>query len=444
MKHSDSTSSTSLRPENSVAILCIGTELTRGELVNSNAAWLAEQLVASGFLPLHQWVIDDDDARIGEALAELSKRAAIIVSTGGLGPTTDDRTASATAMHLGVPMVRDEASLQTIRDRFAKLGRPMSPSNQKQADFPQGADILTNPVGSAPGFSVVIGAEHTHASSTQSTGDKTKLTPSEGARAFFMPGVPREMKKMFREQVLPRIQNRGKNNIHQIRMRTFGLPESVVGEKLAGIEETNPGVTIGYRAHFPEIEVKVLATHDSDAENYAERVAAEVRGRLGAVVFGGERDSFAGVTVAKLAEKQWQVALAESCTGGLATQMLTRIAGASKVLLGGVVAYDNALKIDWLGVDPTHIETHGAVSEVVALSMAEGIRRKTKAQIGIGITGIAGPSGGTPEKPVGTVYVACSTEQQSVCEQLSFAWEREQIQTIASYVALRLIQQACS
>ncbi|MBN9166269.1 MAG: competence/damage-inducible protein A, partial [Myxococcales bacterium] len=218
-------------------MLSIGTELTRGELVNTNASWLATGLTELGFEVIEHCTVDDDKGRIVAALDRLARAAKVIVCTGGLGPTTDDLTTVAVAAALGVGIERDEASLDHIRRRFEKLGRTMSESNAKQADFPAGAAILPNPIGTAPGFAVEI----------------------HGARAFFMPGVPREMKRMFDEHVVPRIREVAPNDSHQLRFRTFGLPESVVGEKLDGIEAAFPGVTIGYRAHFPEIEVKVLA-----------------------------------------------------------------------------------------------------------------------------------------------------------------------------------------
>ncbi|HEY8077587.1 MAG TPA: competence/damage-inducible protein A, partial [Labilithrix sp.] len=207
-------------------VLSIGTELTRGELVNTNATTISSVLTDLGFEVTEHAVVDDDEPRIVAVLERLAKTMDVIVSTGGLGPTTDDLTTAAVARTLGAALVRDEGSLDHIRRRFERLGRPMSESNAKQADFPEGATVLANPIGTAPGFEVKIGR----------------------ARAFFMPGVPKEMTKMLDEQVVPRIRDLAPNDAHQIRYRTFGLPESIVGEKLAGVEAAFPGVTIGYRA----------------------------------------------------------------------------------------------------------------------------------------------------------------------------------------------------
>ncbi len=405
------------------AILSIGTEITRGELVNTNAAWLAAALADLGFEVLEHCTVDDDEARIVAALERLSRTAKVIVSTGGLGPTTDDLTTVAVAKALGVPLERDEGSLDQIRRRFDKLGRTMSASNAKQADFPKGATVLANPIGTAPGFEVSLGQ----------------------ARAFFMPGVPREMMRMFDEQVTPRIRELSPNDSHQIRFRTFGLPESVVGEKLAGIEEQNPGVTIGYRAHFPEIEVKVLARakDKSEAHELATRVAAEVRARLSDVVYGEGEDTFPGVVGRALRTRGWTLAIAESCTGGLVGHLLTREPGASDFLVLDAVTYANSAKQQVLGVDEDALRGHGAVSAEVATRMAEGARRVSGADVALSITGIAGPTGGTETKPVGLVYLAVSTNKGTVVKERNFQYrDRAQIQTIAAYAGLQMVLEA--
>lgn len=405
------------------AVFSIGTELTRGELVNSNAAWLSAGLTDLGFEVIEHCVVDDDKARIVAALDRLARSVKIIVCTGGLGPTTDDLTSEAVAAALGVELVRDEASLDHLRRRFEKLGRTMSESNAKQADFPQGATILSNPVGTAPGFMVEI----------------------RGAHAFFMPGVPHEMQRMFDDHVVPRIREFAPNDSHQIRFRTFGLPESVVGEKLSGVESAFPGVTIGYRAHFPEIEVKVLA-RSSDrtaATDLAERAAAEVRSRLGDVIYGQGEDTFAGVVGRALRTRGWTLAIAESCTGGLVGHLLTKEPGASDYLVLDAVTYANSAKQAVLGVDEEVLRGHGAVSAEVATRMAEGARRVSGADVALAITGIAGPTGGTEAKPVGLVYLAVSTAKGTVVKEQRFPGERRWIQTLASYVGLAMVQAAC-
>ena len=403
------------------AVLSIGTELTRGEIINSNAAWLGAELTAIGFEVVEHAVVDDNRDRIAEALRRLATRARVVVSTGGLGPTTDDVTTDAVASSLGVRLVRDDASLDHIRRRFEKFGRTMGPSNAKQADFPEGADILPNPLGTAPGFGVGVGE----------------------CVAYFMPGVPREMRRMFEVEVVPRIRALARNTLFQIRLHTFGLPESEVGDKLAGIEGAFPGTTIGYRAHFPEIEVKVLArsASRSAARDLCERATVEARGRLGSYVFGEADDTFAGVVGRALRARGWTFAIAESCTGGLVGHMLTREPGASDFLLLDAVTYANSAKVRVLGVDEETIRWHGAVSPEVAAAMALGAKRVAGADIALSLTGVAGPSGGSEGKPVGTVFIAIAKPDGTTeVQQKNFVGDRERIQTLASYAGLQMVR----
>jgi nicotinamide-nucleotide amidase len=407
------------------AVLSIGTELTRGELANSNGAWLGAELTALGFEVTEHVVVDDDRGRIGDSLRRLAQRVRVVVSTGGLGPTTDDVTTEAVATAAAVPLARDAASLEHIRRRFERIGRTMSPTNAKQADFPEGADILPNPIGTAPGFGVRIGE----------------------CVAFFMPGVPREMKRMFEEQVAPRIRALASNNLFQRRLRTFGLPESVVGEKLDGVERSFPGTTIGYRAHFPEIEVKVLARAPShaSARELCERATADVRSRLGSYVYGDAEDTFAGVVGRALRARGWTLAIAESCTGGLVGHMLTREPGASDFLLLDAVTYANSAKSRVLGVDEETIRWHGAVSPEVAGAMAEGARRVAGSDVALSLTGIAGPGGGTDAKPVGTVYMALARPDGTTeIAHRVFSGDRSQIQVFAAYAGLLMVRELCT
>lgn len=405
------------------AVLSIGTEITRGELVNTNASWLASALTDLGFEVTEIVTVDDDRGRIVATLERLGRAAQVIVSTGGLGPTTDDLTTEAVADALGLRLVRDESSLDAIRRRFEKLGRPMSESNAKQADFPEGAEILPNPIGTAPGFSVRIGK----------------------AVACFMPGVPTEMQRMFDEQVTPRVRALASNDAHQVRLHTFGLPESVVGERLAGVEAAFPGVTIGYRAHFPEIEVKVLARASSGAHarDLCDRATQDVRSRLHDVVYGEGDDSFAGVLGRELRKRGLTLAIAESCTGGLVGHMITREPGASDFLLVDAVTYSNSAKSAFLGVDEEVIRGHGAVSSEVAAAMAEGARHVSGADIALSLTGVAGPTGGTAEKPVGTVYIAVSSASGTTVKHRTFpGGDRHRIQLLAAYAGLHLVRQS--
>lgn len=404
------------------AVLSIGTELARGELVNTNASWLAERLTMLGFEVNEHATVDDHLDRIGEIATRLGGRNRVIVSTGGLGPTTDDRTSEAIARALGVGLERHEPSLDAIKRRFAALGREMSPTNAKQADFPVGATVLPNPVGTAPGFAVTIGA----------------------ARLFVLPGVPAEMKRLYEDHVEPAIAALAERNTHQIRLRTFGMSESKIGELLAGIEDEDP-VTLGYRASFPEIEVKVLARGggQQEAESIAERAAAKVRGRLRDVVYGEGDDTYEAHVGRVLRDRGLTLAIAESCTGGMIGEMITRVPGSSEYLLLDAVTYSNAAKQDLLGVDVELLRACGAVSVEVASAMAEGALRRAGAQIAVAVTGIAGPGGGTDAKPIGTVCFALAQKDQPTVSRTSKLFgDRERIRTLASYSALKMVLDA--
>ena len=405
------------------AVLSTGTELTRGELVNTNATWLADALTTLGFDVTELATVGDDTAAIRQTLERLGHEHAVIVCTGGLGPTTDDLTSAVVAELLGVPLERDHASLETIRARLARIGRGVvAESNAKQADFPRGATILANDWGTAPGFAVRLGR----------------------ALAFFLPGVPSEMSAMFHARVAPLVEPLERTRRHQIRLRTYGLPESEVNDRLAGLE-TRHGVTLGYRASLPEIEVKVLAP-GATAEEAARRARAaadEVRATLGDAVVYGEGDvTYAGALVALLRERGQTLALAESCTGGLAAELVTRVPGSSQAFLGGVVAYANTVKARLLGVDPALLAAHGAVSAEVAVAMAEGTRSALGATFGLSFTGIAGPDGGSAEKPVGLVHFALAAPTVTKTVQRVFPGARDQVRRRAVYLGLSLVRRA--
>jgi nicotinamide-nucleotide amidase len=403
------------------AVLSIGTELTRGELINSNAAWLSEQLTALGFEVTEHVTVDDHVDRIVELVARLAPRHRVLLCTGGLGPTTDDLTTEAVAKALAVPLVRDHASLDRMRAFFAAHGRSMSPTNEKQADFPEGAEILPNDIGTAPGFGVEW----------------------QGCTMFFTPGVPREMKHLWGERILPRIAGFAERNSHQIHLRTFGLPESQLGERLAGIEASYPGVTIGYRASFPEIEVKVLgrARDARSAETLAERATEEVKRRIGDVVFGDGEDTFAGAVGRTLRDRGLTLSVAESCTGGLVGSMLTNVPGSSDYLLFDAVVYSNSAKTSVLGVGEETLRAYGAVSEETAIAMVHGVLRVSGADLGVSITGIAGPGGGSDDKPVGTVWIAVGGRDGAMfTRHFKFWGGREWIRTLSAYTALKMVQ----
>ncbi len=405
------------------AVLSIGTELTRGEILNTNASWLASSLTDLGLTVTEIVTVDDHEERISAALDRLARTARVIVATGGLGPTTDDLTARSVAGFLGAPLERDVPSLDHIKRRLEQAGRPLTDSNAKQADVPRGAEVLPNAAGTAPGFSVRV----------------------RDVVAFFLPGVPREMERMFHEQVSSRVRQLATHDTYQIKLRTFGLPESTLGDKLAGIEESYPGVTIGYRADFPEVDVKVRATASNQAEArvLAERAIAEVRPRLAPWIYAEGEENFAAHVGRLLRSRGFTLALAESCTGGLMGHMLTIEPGASDFLLVDAVAYANSSKAKFLGVADDVLRWHGAVSPEVAAAMAEGVKRIAGADIGIGITGIAGPGGATDSKPIGLVYISSAGPSGTVVREHRFSGDRLQIQTRAAYTALQMVRTIC-
>lgn len=401
------------------AVLCIGTELTRGELVDTNGPWIASKLTELGYRVVCVESVPDDEAEIVAALRRLSDRVSVLVCTGGLGPTTDDLTASAVARAMGVQLARHEPSLEAIQRRIERAGRTMSASNAKQADLPDGAQALPNGAGTAPGFAVFIG----------------------NCRAYFAPGVPRELEHLWEAHIAPRLQSVAVITSHQVRLRTFGLPESVVGEKLAGLEEQHPGLTLGYRATFPEVEVKVhvAASSQNDARHAALVAAEEVRARLGTAVYGEGGDTFPLAVGRALRSRAWRLAVAESCTGGLIGHLLTR-APASDFFVGGAMVYANSAKTRILGVNEETLRAHGAVSGEVARAMAEGIRRGAEADVALAVTGIAGPTGGSPEKPVGLVYWAVAHPGGTSVTSRVLGGDRGQIQKLAAYVGLSLVR----
>ncbi len=404
----------------SAAILSIGTELTRGELINSNAAWLSEQLTSLGLEVSHHSTLADDLEGIAEELSRICKSADVVVATGGLGPTSDDLTAKAVAKACGVELVRDESSWEAIKKRYRARGLVVTALHAKQADLPQGAEALPNPVGSAPGFAIAHGS----------------------AKAFFMPGVPREMKAIFETCVVSSIAKLGQRDSHQVHIRSFGLRESEVGEMLEDIEGLNGDITIGYRAHFPELEVKVLARAPSaaDAEQRAKTIAQQVRERMGDAVYGERDDTFAAVVGEHLRDKGLTLSIAESCTGGMIGAMLTAVPGSSEYLLLDAVTYANSAKTNVLGVSPDTLRGYGAVSSETAAAMAEGARRLGGSDIAVSTTGIAGPGGGTDEKPVGTVWFGLATEQGTKTFRHLLYGDRDQVRTRAAYIALELVR----
>ncbi|MBI4953038.1 MAG: competence/damage-inducible protein A [Myxococcales bacterium] len=403
-----------------VALLSIGTELVRGEIANTNAAWLAAQLTGMGFDVAALESVADDEAAMAASLRRLMHEQAIVIVTGGLGPTTDDLTAKVAAAVAGVPLELHGDALAAIRRRLEQRGRELRPGHEKQAWLPAGCEILPNAEGTAPGF----------------------VTRNGRSVALYLPGVPAEMQRMFEEQVAPRIRGSAPNTSFQVVLRTVGVGESVLDERLAGLEAE--GLTLGYRVHEGEVDVKVLGRGASyaQARERAELAATEVRARLGAAVYGEVDDTLALVAGRAVRSRGWRMAAAESCTGGLVSRLITRNPGASEFFVGSAVTYANTAKASLLGVSEDTLRGHGAVSAEVAAEMAEGARSAFGCELGVATTGIAGPSGATPDKPVGLCYWAVAFPGQTVVEHRVLMGNREQIQLQASKAALDLVRRS--
>ena len=414
------------------ALLAIGDEVLRGEVINSNAAFLGDALFHMGFIVREHRVISDDVADIRDTLAHLGSQVDVILSTGGLGPTDDDRTVDVVSALVGSAPVAHQPSLERMQTGFAARGFELTPNNLRQVRVPGSAEALPNGAGIAPGFAVRIGK----------------------AQAFFLPGIPREMKQIFADHIGPRLaQARADSGMPPAAIRTFhifGMGESHIDHRLAGLIDGHPGVALHFRTSAPENHVKLVVRGPDPAANQAllAKLETEVHSRLGPVIYGVDDVSFP-LAVARALEKAGAtLALAESCTGGYAGQLFTSEPGASRTLLGGVVAYANEVKTEVLGVRAETLAAHGAVSEPCALEMAEGVRRLCGSTLGVSITGLAGSSKDTGPEPaaelspggkrVGTVCLAVAGPTGSRSETRQMFNGRERIRRAAAFWALDL------
>ncbi len=372
-------------------LISIGTELASGLALDTNSAWLAGELARLGVEVTRHVTVTDDRPAIAAELDRAAGSAGIVLVTGGLGPTDDDVTREALADAMGVPLRTDQASLEQVRAFFVRLGRRFAESNTRQARFPEGAAPIENPWGTAPGCRARLGE----------------------ATVYCLPGVPREMKEMFRQAVAPDLRTLARGAVIVTRtLRCFGAGESTIGDQIADLMAAGRPVTVGITAAEGLISIRLIteARDETTAETLLAQDEADLRRRLGVLIYGTEDQTLASVVGDLLRQGQHTVATAESCTGGLLAKHLTDVPGSSAYLLGGLVTYSNRGKSDLLGVDPLLIERHGAVSEEVARQMAAGCRERTGADFVLSTTGIAGPGGGTPEKPVGLVYIALARD----------------------------------
>lgn len=371
----------------SAEIICVGTELLLGEILNSNAQFLAFELAHLGIPHYYQTVVGDNPERLKQVLAMACDRSNILIFTGGLGPTPDDLTTEAIADFFGVPLIERPDILEDIAQKFAQRGREMTPNNRKQALIPKGADVLQNSGGTAPGII---------------------WQPRPNLTILTFPGVPSEMEQMWRETAVPFLKSQGwgQEIIYSHTLRFWGIGESALAEKVASFFNlTNP--TVAPYASQGEVRLRISARAASEAEAHPliEPVARQLRKIGGLDYFGADDDTLASVVGRLLTKASETLSVAESCTGGGLGSMVTSVVGSSNYFLGGVISYDNAVKSSLLGVQPSDLEQWGAVSKPVAMQMAAGVRSRLSTSWGLSITGVAGPGGGTEAKPVGLVYI---------------------------------------
>ncbi len=406
-------------------ILSTGDEVRSGAIADSNAAYIAQKIEGEAGLSVSRHSCVGDDLKdIADILKEIGARADIALVTGGLGPTGDDLTAEAAALAAGVNLKLNDTALSQMEAFFKMRKYTLNPSNRKQAVLPEGAEVLYNPVGTAPGFALKIGR----------------------CLFFFMPGVPSEMKRMLSDRVMPKIAElQGKQRHFCVvkTISTFGMPESAVGERLAGLAEAVPDIRLGLRAVFPEIQVKLYVEGDSQSliDSRIEKAVQWVLQQMGDKVFSLDGSSMEAVIGSLLKQKKATLAIAESCTGGLISHRITDVAGSSDYFLFSGVTYSNEAKIKVLGVSPETLRQYGAVHEETAKEMALGVKRLTGSAYGLSTSGIAGPGGGTDEKPVGTVCIGIATPGEVFARKFHFFFGiREMNKTIFAVTAMELLR----
>ncbi|MHB8733590.1 MAG: competence/damage-inducible protein A [bacterium] len=404
-------------------IISVGTEHLLGQITDTNAVWLCNVLAAAGIAVYYRSTVGDNVARVQEVFREALSRVDLVIATGGLGPTDDDLTVAAVSGALGLPMERNEEAWTHVQEFFRRRNRPLTNQQQKQAMMPRGARMIPNTRGSAPGVIV----EH------------------EGKTVIFTPGVPREMKGMIEDHVIPYLRARGLAGTDVIRSRIFrvALGESIVEDRVRDLMRAGTNPTIAPYAHTGECHLRITARgQEGEVDGLLDETELAVRERLGRAIYAVGEQTLEETVARQLADAGLTIAVAESCTGGLIAHRLARTPGASMYLDGGVIAYSNAAKSRWLAVPQELIERYGAVSPEVARAMAEGARAHAETDLAVSTTGIAGPSGGTPEKPVGLVFIALAHRGGTDVREMRYGTEpgRAGVQYLASQTSLDMIR----
>lgn len=384
-------------------IISIGDELLIGQTVNTNAAWLAKNLMSLGVEVKWITTVGDDAEDLKNALTTAMQRSDAVITTGGIGPTHDDITKTVAAEFFESKLIFKPEILERLKRRFEKRGRKMSSTNEDQAWVPEQAQLIENPIGTAPGL----------------------IFEKDDKKCFILPGVPAEMTIMSEQTVFPMFKEQGQT-IVQKTIRTTGLPESTTFEKLGDIKRIEKIAKVAFlpKTSGVDIRLTVKGTNEAECQKKLDRAVHIVRKNLGDYVYGTDEEELQEAVAKLLIKKRKTVAVAESCTGGLLANKLTNVSGSSDYFERGVVTYSNQAKVDILQVPEKVLEKHGAVSAETAEAMAESVRKMSGVDFGISTTGIAGPSGGTKEKPVGLVYIGVSTEKETYSKRLLFFKER--------------------
>jgi len=410
------------RPGLRAEVITVGTELTQGLVVDTNSAWISTRLAAIGIPADFHTSVADDAERMERLVKEAASRSDVVFIAGGLGPTADDITREVVAKAAGKALVLHGPSLDVIEGMFARWGRAMTANNRSQACLPEGAEVIPNARGTAPGFVVRIGR----------------------ARVFVFPGVPHELVAMVDEFAIPylRTLQPAASVLRMRRLRCFGWGESQVDEKIRHLmaADRNPNVGLLVDNFVVTVKITAHAATEADADSLIAETEREVRDLLGDIIFGVDDDTLAAAVARELLPRGLTVALAESCTGGMIGSLLTDVSGISKSFLAAVVSYSDASKRDMLDVPEGLLREHGAVSEPVARAMADGIRRRTGADVALAVTGVAGPTGGTPEKPVGLVYIARADRERSEAREFRFTGSRDRIRVRSAFTALDMLR----
>ncbi|RMH75546.1 MAG: competence/damage-inducible protein A [Calditrichaeota bacterium] len=399
-------------------IISIGNELLNGKTVNSNATFIGGKLYEIGIPTREIVAVGDDGEQIQAALRRALEQAEVVILTGGLGPTHDDITKKTVAEFFGASLVFNEAILKKVEERFRRRGMTMPEINRNQALVPEKARLLDNPVGTAPGMHF----------------------QQEGKHVFVLPGVPREMKAIMEGSVIPFLEQQTGMTAPEVHFyRTTGIAESKLYEKLADLLEAYP-YEVAFLPKFTGVDMRIVVRGDSPAKGKYPEFEKALYARAGQYIYATEEKELEAVIGEMLRERGLTLAVAESCTGGLLQDKITNVPGSSEYFMGGMVTYSNESKMKFLGVKETSLREHGAVSEVVAKEMAEGVRRAVGTDVALSTTGIAGPTGATPQKPVGLIYIGLATAEKVVARKFVLTQDRRLNKELGAQLALDLLR----